>query len=71
MPKKKGPPYLDDPECKYVVIQNPWPSGRAGAARDDAYYQEVGAWMRYALNKAAYVDTVYSQNTVRISSFYD
>lgn len=67
MPKKKGPPYLDDPECKYIVIQNPWPPGRHGFQRNEGFYQEVGAWMRYALNKAAYAETVYSVNTVRCS----
>lgn len=62
MPKKKGPPYLDDPECKYVVIENPWPSGRSTCVRDEAYYQEVAAWLRYALNKAAWPETIYSRN---------
>lgn len=65
MPKKKGPPYLDDPECKYIVIENPWPHGKSGGARDDTYYQEVGAWLRYALNKPVYPETIYSRNTVR------
>ncbi|GJE84906.1 hypothetical protein PsYK624_009820 [Phanerochaete sordida] len=63
MPKKKGPPYVDDPECKYVVVENPWPSIHYNAARNSDYYQEVGTWLRYALNKAAYPETIYSRKT--------
>ena len=69
MPKKKGPPYSEeDLDCKYIVVENPWPagvSGLSGAARTQEFYDQVGAWLRYALNKAEYPETIYSRNTVR------
>lgn len=69
MPKKKGPPYPDeDMDGRYVIVENPWPAGRSGpsgAVRTADFYEEVGAWLRYALNKAEYPETIYSRSQVR------
>ncbi|KAL4241318.1 hypothetical protein ABKN59_000267 [Abortiporus biennis] len=55
--------YLDDPGYKYIVIQDPWPANKVGAARDDVFYNLVGAWLFYMLDKKATPDTIYSLNT--------
>ena len=73
MPKKKGPPYpIEDLDCKLIVVENPWPAGHGGptgAERTQEFYHQVGAWLRYALNKEEYPETIYSRNTVRAMVF--
>lgn len=64
---KKGPKvkeYLDDPECKYVVIQGPWPGNKQGRDRDKIFYNLLGAWVRYMLGKRTFVEAIYSMNKV-------
>lgn len=48
MPKKTGPPYLDVPDCKYIVIVDPW--GMSSARdRKQIDVDRVGAWIRFML----------------------
>ncbi|KAI9001278.1 hypothetical protein BD414DRAFT_474174 [Trametes punicea] len=63
MPKKKGPPYTDDPGCKYIVIEDPWPGNASGKARTQVYYNHLCTWVRFMLGKAAEPEVVYSVNT--------
>ncbi|KAH9947287.1 hypothetical protein B0H21DRAFT_739662 [Amylocystis lapponica] len=63
MAKKKGPPYTDDPGCKFIVIDDPWPGNAAGRDRKDAYWNLLGAWVWYMLDKKEIPDTIYSVNT--------
>ena len=61
---KRAPPYDDDPGCKYVVIENPWPGNKIGKARDARYFIELCAWVRFMLAKAHEVECVFTVNTV-------
>ncbi|PCH41365.1 hypothetical protein WOLCODRAFT_24692 [Wolfiporia cocos MD-104 SS10] len=63
MAKKKGPPYEDDPECKYIVIEDPWPGKLHGKARDAPYWRWLGAWVYFMLGKNAAPENTYSVNT--------
>ncbi|KAH9850097.1 hypothetical protein C2E23DRAFT_339062 [Lenzites betulinus] len=62
-PKKKGPPYTDDPGCKYIVIEDPWPGNATGKARTQVFYNHLCTWVYFMLGKAHQVDAVYSVNT--------
>ncbi len=61
---KRGPPYDDDPGCKYIVIEDPWPGNAIGKARDERYFNLLCAWVRFMLGKAHEVECVYVVNTV-------
>lgn len=61
---KRGPPYDDDPGCKYIVIEDPWPGDKTGKSRDQKYYNFLCAWVRFMLGKAHEVECVYVVNTV-------
>ncbi|PSR73454.1 hypothetical protein PHLCEN_2v10746 [Hermanssonia centrifuga] len=63
MPKPKGPPYVDDPECQYVVIGDPWPGGRDSSNRDARYFDKVAFWLFYMLGEQASPDTIYYVKT--------
>lgn len=65
---KRAPPYEDDPGCKYIVIDDPWPGDKIGKRRDDLYINYLSAWVRFMLGKAHEVDCVYTVNTVRFVS---
>lgn len=64
MAKKKGTLYTDDPGCKYVVVEDPWPGNAKGSNRKDLYYNYLGAWVYYMLGKTAGPEYIYSMNTV-------
>ncbi|OCH95994.1 hypothetical protein OBBRIDRAFT_787842 [Obba rivulosa] len=61
--KKKGPPYFDDPGCKFIVIDDPWPGNKFGKDRKSDYYNVLSAWVRFMLGKKHWVEFVYSVNT--------
>lgn len=68
--KKTGPPYLDHPDCKYIVIIDPW--GMVSAKdRKEIDVHRVGAWIRFMLrtpdepNQDILVEAVYMRSTVR------
>ncbi|CDO73989.1 hypothetical protein BN946_scf185043.g38 [Trametes cinnabarina] len=63
MPKKKGPPYTDDPGCKYIVIEDPWPGNASGKARDQVFFNHLCTWVRFMLGKTAEPEAVYHLNT--------
>ncbi|KAI0650103.1 hypothetical protein C8Q79DRAFT_923494 [Trametes meyenii] len=63
MAKKKGPPYTDDPGCKYIVISEPWPGNKRGKDRGQVYYNHFCAWIYFMLGKSAHVDVLYTMNT--------
>ncbi|GBE79400.1 hypothetical protein SCP_0205980 [Sparassis crispa] len=66
MAKKKGPPYKDDPQCKYIVIDDPWPGNLTGKERNNYYYNWIGAWVFFMLGKKAGEPIcIYSVNTRR------
>lgn len=66
--KKKGPPYLDKPDCKYIVIIDPW--GMANAqSRNEMDVHRVGTWVRFMLREQGrgtdiLVEAVYMRRTV-------
>ncbi|KAI0824624.1 hypothetical protein BC628DRAFT_1419742 [Trametes gibbosa] len=62
-PKKKGPPYTDDPGCKYVVIEDPWPGNATGKARTQVFYNHLCTWVYFMLGKEHQPEAVYSVNT--------
>ncbi|OSC98727.1 hypothetical protein PYCCODRAFT_1439044 [Trametes coccinea BRFM310] len=63
MPKKKGPPYTDDPGCKYIVIDDPWPGNASGKARNQVFFNHLCTWVRFMLGKAVEPEAVYHLNT--------
>ncbi|KAI0771943.1 hypothetical protein BD413DRAFT_547157 [Trametes elegans] len=63
MAKKKGPPYTDNPGCKYIVIEDPWPGNASGKARTEVYYNHLCTWVYFMLDKAHSALAVYSVNT--------
>ncbi|KAI1788982.1 hypothetical protein LXA43DRAFT_598920 [Ganoderma leucocontextum] len=60
---KRAPPYEDDPGCKYIVIDDPWPGDKVGKDRDDIYWNFLCAWVRFMLNKEHEPECVFSVNT--------
>ncbi|RPD80641.1 hypothetical protein L226DRAFT_608005 [Lentinus tigrinus ALCF2SS1-7] len=63
---KRGPPYDDDPGCKYIVIEDPWPGDATGKDRyrnDSRYFNFLCAWVRFMLNKEHDVECVFAVNT--------
>ncbi|KAH9843992.1 uncharacterized protein C8Q71DRAFT_730852 [Rhodofomes roseus] len=60
---KKGPPYTDDPECKYVVVEDPFPGHRTGKARDQAYWDWLSGWVYYMTGKKADPTSIYFVHT--------
>lgn len=63
--KKKGPPYDDDPECKYIVIEDPWPGDKIGRDRGEIFWNKLGAWIYFMLDKKYEPEVIFSMNTVR------
>ncbi|KAI9067650.1 hypothetical protein FKP32DRAFT_1609366 [Trametes sanguinea] len=63
MPKKKGPPYTDDPGCKYIVIDDPWPGNASGKARNQVFFNHLCTWVRFMLGKAVEPEAVFHLNT--------
>ena len=50
--KKKGPPYLDDPGRKYVVIIDPWGMDSAkNRSSGDVDRLPVGSWVSFMLHE--------------------
>lgn len=67
--KKTGPPYLDAPDCKYIVIIDPWGmSNPRDRKQIDVDY--VGAWIRFMLRDQSkdgrdiLPDAVFRRDTV-------
>ncbi|RDX53592.1 hypothetical protein OH76DRAFT_1342275 [Lentinus brumalis] len=60
---KRGPPYDDDPGCKYIVIEDPWPGDATGKDRKERFTNLVCAWVRFMLNKQHEVECIYTVNT--------
>ena len=65
---KRAPPYDDDPGCKYIVIEDPWPGDKVGKQRNQLYYNHLCAWVRFMLNKEDEPDCVFTMNTVSPST---
>ncbi|KAI0356553.1 hypothetical protein OH77DRAFT_1423483 [Trametes cingulata] len=65
MAKKKGPPYTDDPGCKYIVIEDPWPGNPSGdlKARNQVYFNHLCTWVYFMFGKAHEAEAVFSVNT--------
>ncbi|KAI0921461.1 hypothetical protein AcW2_006422 [Taiwanofungus camphoratus] len=63
MAKKKGPPYTDDPGCKYITIEDPWPGHASSKDRTRVYYNWLGAWVYFMLGKKAGPEVIFSVNT--------
>ena len=64
MAKKKGPPYVDDPECQYVVVEAPWPDDKAGSGRDRRFFNMVAVWLSYMTNPRIWPEELYYVSTV-------
>lgn len=64
---KGGKMYDDDPGCKYMVIENPWPRCEA-SRRTDRWFQHVGAWLWYASDKTVLPEEIYYVKTVCVFS---
>ena len=69
--KKKGPPYLDDPGCKYIVVIEPCGMDSA-KDRNQEDVNRLGSWISYMLHeqdRGTSIDAVYMRSTVcRFSS---
>jgi hypothetical protein len=71
MAKKKGPPYLDDPGCKYVVIIDPW-GMESAKDRNQEDVNRLGSWIGFMLREQSGIDgnssisleVVYMRRTV-------
>ena len=69
--KKKGPPYLDDPGCKYVVIIDPWGMDST-KNRSSGDVDRLGSWVSFMLReqrtpeKEVLLEVVYMRGTVRV-----
>lgn len=61
---KKGPPYGDDPECKFIVIGDPFPGHKTGKARDKAYWDWLGGWVYYMTGKKEDPTAIFYVHTV-------
>ena len=62
---KRGPPYDDDPGCKYIVIEDPWPGNATGKDRQlMPFFNHLSAWVRFMLGKTLEVECIYHVNTV-------
>ena len=61
---KRAPPYEDDPGCKYIVINDPWPGNKVGKERNQFYWNCLCAWVRFMLDKKHEPECVFSVNTV-------
>ena len=67
--KKGGKLYDDDPGCKYVVVENPWPDwGQAKKTNMKRYFDHISAWLWYASNKTVLPLELFYVGTVRVSS---
>ena len=66
---KKGPPYDDDPECKYIVIESPFPGHKSGKNRDKAYWDWLGGWVYYMTGKKDDPTAIYFVHTVCIPTW--
>ncbi|KAJ3533976.1 hypothetical protein NM688_g7204 [Phlebia brevispora] len=64
MAKKKGPPYEDDPECQYVVIDTPWPDNRSGKDREPVFFNLLSLWLSLMLSPRVWPEEVYYVSTV-------
>ncbi|KAH9938465.1 uncharacterized protein B0H18DRAFT_1112620 [Fomitopsis serialis] len=60
---KKGPPYENDPECKYVVIEDPFPGHRTGKARDTMYWEWLSSWVYYMTGKKTNPTAIHYMHT--------
>jgi len=60
---KKGPPYDNDPECKYVVIEDPFPGHRTGKGRDSAYWEWLASWVYYMSGKKTNPTAIHYMHT--------
>ncbi|KAI0742132.1 hypothetical protein BC629DRAFT_274335 [Irpex lacteus] len=61
--KNGGKMYDDDPGCKYLVIECPWPYCPVISRRDDRWRNHVGAWLYYATNKTFQPDELFYLGT--------
>lgn len=70
--KKKGPPYLEEPPAKYLVIEHPW-GMKSGKERAQRCVDNLGAWVRYMLRHLnddgdpkhdILVEVIYMRSTV-------
>jgi len=69
--KKKGPPYLDDPGCKYLVVIDPWGMENANK-RTHEDVNRLGSWVAFMLRgqnsdtNDVSLEAVYMRGTVRV-----
>jgi hypothetical protein len=67
--KKKGPPYLDDPGCKYIVIIDPCGMDST-KDRSQEDVNRLGSWIVFMLREQSdrhgdvSVEAVYMRRTV-------
>lgn len=65
---KRGPPYEDDPDCQYIVIDSPWVwsgcQNKAGNKRDREFFNWVAVWLSFMLNPRVWPEELYYQSTV-------
>lgn len=65
---KRGPPYEDDPDCQYIVIDSPWVwsgcQNKAGNKRDREFFNWVAVWLSFMLSPRIFPEELYYQSTV-------
>jgi hypothetical protein len=63
MGRKKGPPYGEPDDCKYIVVDNPWGMNQAGSRRQDCV-DNLGAWLNRMFDGDGTADIVYMRDRV-------
>ncbi|TFY79203.1 hypothetical protein EWM64_g4808 [Hericium alpestre] len=58
---KKGPPYTEEPEYKYIVITRPY--GMKPTNRDKGDIDRVASWVCLMFNDVSAVEAVWTMNT--------
>ncbi|CCM02815.1 uncharacterized protein FIBRA_04927 [Fibroporia radiculosa] len=63
--KKKGPPYVEEPDYTYIVICDPWPGDKSGKDRSELYYKFIAAWVWFMLGKSdsGWPEVIFSVHT--------
>jgi hypothetical protein len=65
MGKRKGPPYSDPDDCKYIVVANPWGMNQAGS-RGQRCVNNLGAWLNRMFDRMGTADVVYMRDKVSL-----
>ena len=69
MPRKKGPPYENDPGCQYIVVDDPWPGDAQGKERlKTGLFNWAAVWLSWMFEPHVLPEQVFYINTVRVTT---